>query len=619
MAPQRLRRFFNKSDTGYQIAGSLRDACIFARHDVTRDPPFSRVDLISCRNLLIYLSASLQRRVIPILHYALRPAGILMLGSSESVGDFSDLFTLMEKRSRIYRKKSVATQLPASYGAFHFPTRRGFGEAEPPPAQPTAFDPVRQAERIILDRYAPCAVVVDQRLEILHFSGRTGRFLEPAPGRAELNLVRMVRAPLLLPVRHAIHQVAQSGVPFRHERLRADLNGESLDVSIEVFPLRRPGAEVNHFLILYRSARDDGRAEPRGFRCPDRAPTPDCRREGSRAEGEGSRAEVARLEEDLAATRMSLQSIIEEHETANEDLRAANEEIQSSNEELQSTNEELETAKEELQSTNEELTTLNEELENRNAALGRSADDLNNLLASAHIPVVMLDAGLRIRMYTPPAETLMGLRAGDIGRPLGELKLGIELPDLERHVVQVIEDLKPVEQTTRARGAQTVYSLRIRPYRTSDHRIDGAVLALVDITAQTRATEQAERAERLSRSIVDTVREPLLVLDAELRVIAAGRSFLNFFRVSGEEVIGRRIYELGESQWDIPALRDLLEGVFPGDDTFGDFLADLNFPRIGRRIMRLNGRRIPGDAEQATLILLTMEDVTDEHEGQSGP
>lgn len=320
------------------------------------------------------------------------------------------------------------------------------------------------------------------------------------------------------------------------------------------------------------------------------------------------------MRSELTGTKETLQAIIEEHESSNEELRAANEEIQSSNEELQSTNEELETAKEELQSTNEELTTLNEELENRNLELNQAINDLDNLLNTVNIPIVMLGRDLRIRTFTPLAEKVLKLIPADSGRPISELKLGIQVPDLEQQVLRVIETLNAEEIEVRAEDGRW-YSVRIRPYRTTDDKIDGAVMAVLDITERKRAEEALRDAEAYAQSIVATVRQPLVVLDGELRVVSANKAFYQTFHVKPRDTENRLIYDLGNRQWEIPKLRTLLEKIIPEKAKFHDFQVEHDFPEIGHKQLLLNARRIDQQGDQPQLILLAIEEVTDGKNG----
>ncbi|MGH8567214.1 MAG: PAS domain S-box protein, partial [Gammaproteobacteria bacterium] len=325
--------------------------------------------------------------------------------------------------------------------------------------------------------------------------------------------------------------------------------------------------------------------------------------------------ETAQLRQELSSTREYLQSLIEQQDAANEELRSANEEILSSNEELQSTNEELETANEELQSTNEELSTVNEQLQHRNLEVNQTTNDLQNLLSSTAIPVVMVGPDLRIRRLTPPARKIMNLLPADLGRPIGDFRANVDVPDLEALIAEVIDEVQHREREVRDRGGRR-YALRVHPYRTSDDKIDGAVLVLLDIEDLKRSQEEAGEARDYAEAIVATVREPLLVLDEKLRVLTANAAFYRTFGVQAAETHERLVYDLGNRQWDIPALRILLEQVLPHEHAFERFEVQHHFPQIGQKTMLLNARGLYR-AGLPSLILLAIEDITERKEAEA--
>ena len=489
VSPERLRRFFVKLDGQYQVSKSVRELCVFAKHDLAQDPPFSRVDVISCRNVLIYLEAKLQKRVMSVLHYALKNEGVLLLGAAETVTGFPDLFTVVDREHRLYRKKATSTRLDAGFTGLgrtvetprprhtpnHSASRPGSEEDLP-----------RQVDRIILGRYAPASVLINDAMEILQFRGRTSPYLEFAPGQASLNILKMAREGLLMELQQAIARVRKTRAPVRRPGLRIKQERTFADVNLEVIPVTGPEGERD-YLVLFENAGGAARPKRKGA--------------GTAKARTASPGQMESLRRELTATKEFLQSIIEEREAANEELRSANEEILSSNEELQSTSEEMETAKEELQSANEELTTVNEELQHRNVELGQ----LLTQLAAA------------------------------------------------------------------------------RDY---------------------------------SEGIVDTIREPLLVLDGALRVRSASRAFYDMFEVPPEETVGKLVFELGTHQWDIPALRGILSDVVEKNSAFQDFEVEHDFDALGTRTMLLNARRIDGASQEERLILLAMEDITARREAE---
>src|SRR5882762_2497931 len=461
----RLNRFFVKRDGSYQIHRNVRDICTFARQNITADPPFSRLDLISCRNVLIYLSPELHKRCIPQFHYALNPGGYLILGPAESVGMYEELFKLVDKKAKIYTKEAktgprVAGFIPQAgleLSRFGTTTRAGTGVN-------FNADILKMADRIMLSTYAPAAVVVDHNFLVQQFRGRTDLFLEHTPGPATLNLIQLARPNLVPDLRATIRRAIKTDKPARAERAKVTLRGKNYEINIQVVPFKSPGADKSWFLVIFDESTRGNKRE-RLLRVLGKT---------------SAQSEVTDLRQELAASKDSLQTTIEEQEATNEELKAANEEIESSNEELQSTNEELETAKEELQSTNEELTTLNEELSNRNLEMMQLTNELSNLLASTQMPIVMVDNALTVRRATPAARSAFNILPTDIGRPLSELRPNINISDLDNILREVIETLGTRERKVTDKEGRP-YSLRVRPYRTTDNKIDGAVLTLVDI------------------------------------------------------------------------------------------------------------------------------------------
>jgi len=595
VSPERLARFFVKMDGHLQVSKAVRDLCIFARHDLIRDPPFSRLDLISCRNVLIYLEPGVQRRVIANFHYALNRQGFLVLGSSETAGSSSDLFLPVDREHRVFAPVETVSHFISGSGAGTYPGGAAFGTRAAAVARDTGDrgEVQREADRILLSRYGPPGVLVDDNLEILQFRGDTHPYVEHAPGSASLSLPRMIQKGLLAGLREMIQEaratrapVVRQGLTFRHgDRFRG--------VDLEVVPVQGRASGQLCFLVLFVETAEAGAAPA----SPGVGP-------------EDADRQIDHLEQELATTQQYLQAVIEDQSAANEELQVANEEILSSNEELQSLNEELETAKEELQSSNEELNTLNEELQNRNLELGLLGDDLINLLTGLHIPVVLLSPELCLRRFTPAAARLMNLLPTDVNRPLSDIRPNFDLPTLEASILESIETVTVIEREVQDRQG-CWYSLRIRPYRTRDNRIDGAVMVLVDVDALKRAAAEVAEARDFADAIIETVREPLLVLDPELRVERANRTYYDTFRVKREKTEGRFLHELGNRQWNLPALRAALHSILTEDQEIRDFEVEHDFPQIGRRTMVLNARRVRRAGSGAEKILVAMEDRTE--------
>lgn len=457
----------------------------------------------------------------------------------------------------------------------------------------------KEVNRIVLSEYAPAGVVINEAMDVMLFLGQTNPFLQPPPGKPTFNVLKMAHRGLVLDLRAVIQQVKDSAVPATRAGLEVKFNGRTGRVSLTAIPL---SSREGHCMILFDEIREQSSpAQPQVS-----APSVTKGRKNKKTPGE---QELEALRATLFEMRRDLQAVIQEQEASGEELQSANEEILSSNEELQSTNEEMQTAKEELQATNEELSTLNQELHNRNAELTQANDDMGNLLGSIDIGVVMLGSDLLIRHFTPAAAKLLNLIPGDLGRPIGNIRPNLNLDDLEQSVAEVVDTLIPKEQEAQdSRGGS--YSVRIRPYRTAENKIDGAIVAFVDIRDMKNSLE-AKAGRRFAENIVNTVREPLVVLSDTLHVVSANRSFYDAFHVSEPETLHNLIYDLGNGQWDIPELRRLLEEIIPEQNEFIGFEVRHHFPNLGRKVMLLNARQIAPQAGGEKLILLAIEDVTE--------
>lgn len=548
----RLRRFFTKVNGSYQISRSIRDMCTFARQNICEDPPFSRLDIVSCRNVLIYLGPSLQKKALPIFHYALNSEGFLMLGTSETIGVFADLFTLVDKRYKIYQKKISPFRHELDFGKQRMTALKpDIPRAAIQSDASIGTDIQKLADRIILNNYAPGGVVIDKNMQVLEFRGHTAPFIEHAPGAASLNILHMVRSSLMVDLRTAIHKALKQKQPVQKESRMVRVHGESQEVNIDVIPFRPFPSSEPFLLVLFRSTPAE-KDLPEGGK-------------PRRADKRIPPGEVERLRTELSSTKESLQAIIEEQEATNEELKSANEEIESANEELQSTNEELETAKEELQSTNEELTTLNEELINRNGELAQLNDDLNNLLTSINIPIIMVDANLTVRRVTPQAQTIFNLIPADVGRKLTDIKPNIHLPNMDKMIREVIDDLMPHEIEVRDRTG-TFFSLRIRPYRTKDNKIDGAVITLVDLG--TSKPPAGRTGLGVFTEIIRAEGGQILLLDSHSRIQAASNQFYTASGLTAGDVEYHSLHEISRRRWSMPKLRKALETLLAKKQAF---------------------------------------------------
>lgn len=594
LSADQLQRFFVPVAGGYQISKLVRELCVFARQNLVGDPPFSRLDLISCRNVLIYFGSALQKKVLPMFHYGLKPGGFLMLGSSETVGEFTNLFALLDRQHKIYAKQSSALRLNLDFveSTSDRPTTAPTPTYQEPRPTPDLYS---AADQVVLGHYGPVGVVVNDQLDILQFRGQTSAYLEPAPGRASFNLLTMAKDSLRLDLRTALYQAKQLGQAV-HKTGSLREGDRLCRVAIDVLPFQPDAEGETYFLVLFATLSDDRAAAGSTASSEPAVDTPGP-----------DHQELLHLQQDLETTRLHLQSIIEEQQATNQDLRAANEEILSSNEELQSTNEELQTAKEEIQATNEELSTINDELYSRNTETTRISNDFQNLLSSINIPILMLEGDLSIRRFTPTAAGLFNLIPTDIGRPLSDINHRLMISDLETQIVAVISTLNQHSQEVQDQNGHW-YDLRIRPYRTIDDRIDGAVLVLVDIDVLKRSTDQLRQARDYAEAIVEMVSDALLVLDADLRVVRANGQFYTTFQVLPQETEGCSIFELGNGQWDIAELRSLLQDLLPRNTQIKYFRVEHTFDHIGLKTMCLNARQV-ATATGSPLILLTIQDM----------
>ena len=501
VTPERLARFFVKEENGYRVTRRVRDVCVFATQNIVRDPPFSQLDLISCRNVLIYFEPSLQERVIPMFHYALKPNGMLLLGAAESVGSSAEYFAPFDKRHRIFRPRTSArhtTDMEHSVAAYPAPRAALARQRAPERPQP---DTIRSdADRAVLAHVGPPGIVINERLEITQFRGDTTGFVQHISGVASLHLFKLVRAELLPRLRAAISTARESQETVREAQIALRDGKTVRHVALEVIPFRSGGTREQFFVVLFDQSQSPVVALAGS---PKPAAKAGKNHVAARTEASAYELELSALRAELADAKRFLQDVVEQYEGANEELRAANEEIQSSNEELQSTGEELETTKEEVQSTNEELTTVNDELRHRNRELGAASADLANVFTSTDIPILIVNGKLMVRRFTPVTERVIKVIPTDVGRPLGDLRLRVELPDLEQRVAAVIASLEPAEVEVEDDQGRW-WSLTIRPYLTVDRAVDGAVLAFSNIDAVRKRTAQmAETSENLRVLLVD--------------------------------------------------------------------------------------------------------------------
>jgi two-component system CheB/CheR fusion protein len=598
VSPERLTRFFVKVEGGYQVGRRVRDAVVFSTQDVAKDAPFSRMDLVSCRNLLIYMQAPLQQRVLSTLHYALKPAGFLTLGSSETIGDAADLFTIVDRKTKVYEKRGVAA---AGSHALASPVFGGpsSGNALTPMGRRPAVSAQQLADRRLLEQYAPPSVLVGEDLGVLMFRGDTSPYVAPASGAASLNVMRLIRPELHLDLFRAFEQVQERNSPVRMHPVRFEARFADKvaahNVSIEVAPLKLPEQQGRCLLVIFHEI-PDWTAAATGSVAPEVLKA----REDDRTRD---------LEQELAASKEFLQSAIEELESANEELKSTNEELQSSNEELQSTNEELETSKEELQSTNEELSTVNDELQRRLADVARRDADLSNVLRAVRDPILFIDAGGHLRHFSDAAADLLGLGATDVGRPIDWLRPRLGGIALGRTVARCVERVAAVTEELLAFDSHW-YQLTARPYATAKGSLDGALVTLVNIDTSKRAAELMLNVSAYAEKMLPAILHPLIMLDEQKRVIWANAAFFAMFQVDAASTIGNLFHNLGTGQWAHPKLRDRIDDVFRTGQAFHDFLIEHAFESIGQRQVKLSGSRVQAVDDGASVALLSIVDMS---------
>ena len=594
VSPERLRRFFTKEEGGYRVKKMVREMLVFAVQNVIKDPPFTQLDLLCCRNLMIYLEPELQNQLVRAFHYALKPGGVLCLSPSESIGNHSDIFDTLDRRWKLYKTRPTARLTPKlMMEDTRWMSNNKKKQAEETPQKSPPINFTELTRRSLLQTYAPASVVTDLQGNIVYVYGETGKYLRPAPGHLTFNIVDMARGSLQLELKSAINLIVQNQQPTVDHEVAALPANPQEKVSFSVRHLTGTGADQGFLIVSFKdvlsSASDLSLAAEEG------ADSAELQR-------------IRELERQLAQAQDNLQATLEVQQATNEEYKSASEEMQSTNEELQSTNEELETSREELRSINEELTTVNAELHHKIGQLADLQDDLKNLFENINVGTILLDLDLNIRRFTREATHVYRLVDADVGRPLADIKSSLTASDLTSEAQTVLDTLKTYESHVLTIDGG-IYLARIQPYRTLDNRIAGVVLTFTDIGAHVLAEKNAQRAQNLAEALVDTVHEILLVLDGQLTVISASRAFYAFFQVKYEDTIGRPLYELGTAQWDITALRELLENILPQHTRLVDYDVNIELPTLGKRALRLNASRIldtDSAISETQMILLAM-------------
>ena len=585
--PEYLQKYFIREERGYQVKKEIREMVIFAIQNLIKDPPFTKIDLISCRNLLIYLESDLQAKIISTFHYALNPGGVLFLSPSETIGCVPDLFTPKNRKWKIYevtKQLSPIRSLPG-ISFSHY-------DSDPVTVYPAIKARIPEkniaeiTRRALLNEYAPASVVTDKNGYLLYVYGDTGKYLRPAPGQVSLSVIEMAREGLELELRTAIHMVSLNQEPVFRENILVKTNGGYEPIDLTVRPIIGHEILPNGLLISFIEAKT-----PLKEKKTERKTRPIRSDRNTR---------LQELEQEILYTRENLQATIEE-------MQASNEELKSTNEELQSTNEELETSREELQSVNEELLTVNAELQAKIEQLFGMQNDMKNLLNATSIATIFLTRELFVRWFTPESIKIFKLLPSDIGRPLGDIKSTLIGDDLMDDVERVLESLIPIEREVQT-SHHAWYQVRILPYRTFEDVIDGIVITFIDITHRRHAEEAEIRAKEYAENIIDTIRDPFIILDHELIVKSASRSFYQTFNLSSEEIMGIPFTRIFHNQWDIPSLIALLKRVLPEKTFFENISITHAFPKTGERTLVLNARGVHGENDKSGLILLAFQE-----------
>ncbi len=588
VSAQRLERYFKLTQEGYQIQGFVRESVVFAQHNTFSDPPFTRLDLVCCRNLLIYLKSELQRHILAVFHYALQPGGLLFLGTSETLGQEREHFSALDSHWRIYRRgQEAARPLPSG----PLTTRsdqllRRSASAFPPDLRPQQRTLSQQAQRVLLTQYAPPAVVINAQGEILFVNGQTGRYLElPSGGLSPNNVLEMVHDGLRYDLAAAIHAVKRD---HRELKVRSHLGnpGGSTLLEITLRPLHGPEQGLL-LLIFHEQTAEQG-------------PEPDRHTE--------QYDQVQALKQELRRTRETLQATVEEAFISVEELKSTNEEYQTTIEELKSTNEELMTSKEELQSLNEELITTNSEHQRIIAELGQSNDDMNNLLESAGIATLFLGNDLRIKRFTPKFADVIHLLPGDIGRPINDFRLKLRYPHFLRDVAQVLSALLPLETQVQTDEGHW-FLMRITPYRTASNFIDGVVVAFTNLDTIKVLEEKASHSALCAQALLERLPGAAAVFDARKRLIAGNPALYRLLRAAPQHSQGVALAQLGSGQLAAPEVQGRLDGLIAGGPPISELLLKLDVPGSGTQPFKLEAWPAAETGQESRVYLLLLENL----------
>jgi len=596
LSKERLKRFFINEGDFYRIRKEIRDSVIFSVQDVIKDPPFSRLDLLCCRNLLIYLDTNAQKKLLPLFHYTLKPNGILVLGSSETIGGFSNLFATLDKKWKIFRRQDVPQALRQ---IVEFPSGPSSNESaleeQPAIAADRRVDINLLTQRVILEQFAPTAILINGNGDILNVQGRTGKYLETPSGPPTNNILDLAREGLRIELSSAMRTAKSTSQKVTRKRIAVKTNGDVQMVDLHVCPQKAPQELAGRLLVVF----EDINLDPK---------------ENGSAEGENGTAlpdasRIGELEHELQITRESHQTTIEELESSNEELKSTNEEMQSSNEELQSTNEELESSKEELQSLNEELQTVNSELQSKVEELSAAHDDMRNLLNSTEIATIFVDNDMRIKRFTTEATQIVNLIQTDIGRPLQHVVSNLKYQNMITDLSEVLKNLTPKECEVQT-ADEKWFNMRIIPYRTTDNRIDGAVLTFSSIGDQKiehthlqSSLSESETAWELMRAVFDISENPMVVLDKIGRIVIANTRYTELMGVDQKKLKGTDFLQSHHKFTGKIDLKRKLKAALETGKDFTSEMVEIETP-AGENSIAIIGRLLKGDQNFPYRILI---------------
>ncbi len=596
VSPERLERFFNKKENNqYQIKKEVREMIVFAQHNIIKDAPFTKLDLLCCRNLLIYLTGELQKKIMPVFHYSLLSTGLLFLGPSESVSSYLELFTPIESKWKIFRRKETENTYTRMVD-FPFAVSRQDGKLqskETAPAPRKGNSLAENFQKILLENYTPPSIIINDKGDILYINGRMGKYMELSTGQAVMNIHRIIHEDLKYELGNAIHKAVTQRKRVVGEDIKVKLTQHTHYVKITVCYMEEPQALQGLVLVAF---------EDKGI-----VPAQKKARKGVvRTEAD---IHVAALEKELNYTRNQLQSTIEQMETSLEELKSTNEELQSTNEELQSTNEESITTKEEMQSLNEELMTLNVMYQNKAEELTEINNDMRNLMDSTQIATIFLTNDFHILRFTPAASHIFSLLQTDIGRPITDIVNKLQYDALDEDLREVLERLIPKDLQVRTSEGKW-FQLRIMPYRTLNNFINGLVLTFVDVTQMKTLEENLNQVQRYTETMLETVQENLVVLDNSLKIIATSRYFLKNHHQNLETARGRTFFELAGGRWDIPELRKMVNNVLNGNMAVENEWLEHTFGKNDKHSFRVSIKNVENNAgKEPGMILLALHEI----------